>query len=227
MENKVSEYRLESINEAFKDASDIMIKTIEKYADKVDIAETNEYVDANGKSRIETSYYSSKTKCIYMNENKDNDEYAETFRHEYGHFIDDMLGNYSDTETFINAFESDAELFNVFSDSGRTYVDDMTCEVINSDVKNSAYISDILSAITHNNKKVIAVYESNGYAFYGHNNLYWDGVIGPKNSTKKECFANIFSIYAENNSSHINFIEKWFPSMTATFKKEMENSYEN
>lgn len=192
---------------------------IEKYADKFKIGNTIEYIDDYGEKRMQASHYDFKTNTIYMNENKDDDEYAETFRHEYGHFIDHMIGDYSDSNSFKEAFDKDAERFSKISDVGVQNIHEIIQEILITDIKYSQYISDILSALTHNNPDIVHSYENCGYAFYGHDNFYWDGLTGKKNAAKKECFANIFSLYTENNEQYVDFIEKWFPNITDAFKK--------
>ena len=53
-----------------------------------------------------------------MDENKDPEEYAETFRHEYGHFMDDILGRISMSDNFGFALDADKYWLDNSKDEG-------------------------------------------------------------------------------------------------------------
>lgn len=158
-----------------------------------------------------------------MDESKDDAEYAKTFRHEMGHYIDDMLGNTSMHEDFENAIDADKFWLDNSTTLGlenfQTMIDDLT----SFDIMDSMYVSDILSGVFLNDTKIIEAYENTGMSFYGHDvNTYWLAWDKDAKIVQRETFANLFAVFSSNRSSEIEFLEKWFPNTVKRFQMDME-----
>ncbi len=161
---------------------------------------------------------------IVMDKYMNDYEYGIVFRHEYGHYIDDMIGNYSETHEYNQAFKMDKKIFNNATDEGNANIDDMLRDLSeNISVFESRYVSDILSAITENDTKIIKYYDKNEVEFFWHR---WEKYWFPFKHMKNETFANLFAIYTENNSDIVAFAEKWFPNLTEQFKISINKSIE-
>ena len=167
-----------------------------------------------------------------MDETKDTYEYMRTFRHEFGHFIDHAYGILSESSAFCEAFCRDAELYSVSTDEGVMRIKNMQYEIAeNIHAFASEYVTDIISALTHNDTAFIRTYTENavqtspsdpyyyekmeGAGMSGHSNMYWDD--GPYMSQQKEVFANLFAIRVENNPIVQEFIKEYFPNLASTF----------
>jgi len=160
-----------------------------------------------------------------MDENEDDYEYAETWKHEVGHFIDHQMGWVSHSERFAVAKDLDIELLK--SGTGIETVAEMLKELKNSLALDDRYVSDILSGLFYDEPRIRTAievtYDRLGVAMYNHEDKYWSGKDGPKKAVEGEIFADLFAIYTENNTDTVNFIEKWFPNITSEFKKELGN----
>ncbi|MBO5036022.1 MAG: hypothetical protein J6D42_02970 [Clostridia bacterium] len=157
-----------------------------------------------------------------MDEAKDNEEYAITFRHEYGHFADAQLKRPSMDGIFTEAITADCDWYVTTYDYGQDNLQTMLGELESSDALDSRYLSDMLSGMFHNDPIIIETYYRNGAAFYHHTDTYWDGITGPQMAVEREIFANLFGIYSENDKAVVGFVEKYFPNTTARFKKSLE-----
>lgn len=152
-----------------------------------------------------------------MDKRKDNHEYGIVFRHEYGHYIDHILENCSESFDYKKSLKLDSNYFDNSNDEGISYRDKMLHDLLkNNSAFESRYVSDILSAITNNDTHVIEFYNKNNFDFYGHKWLENYGFV--EKTIQHDTFANLFAIYAENNSEIIKFAEKWFPNITQEFK---------
>ncbi len=156
-----------------------------------------------------------------MDEGKCNEEYAETFRHELGHFVDAQLGRPSLEENFEYAIEADMYWFNSSTNDGITNKKNMLLDLSSSEVIGNRYISGILSGLFLNDTVVRKTYYEAGASYYCHKNEYWFEITGPKKAVEREVFANLFAIYAENDKMTVKFIEKWFPNMAKRFLKDI------
>ena len=181
------------------------------FSDKLSVEAVPVRFDKEGKPHVEISHYSEIDNAIWMDERKDDAEYVTTLRHEMGHFVDAQMKRPSVLQEFESAIQADKELLN------KSSIDNLLDDVGAGNVIYSRYISDILSALTFNDSKIIDFYYSDGLPFYGHDILYWNGVQGPDNAVQKEIFANLFAIYAENNDNVVAFIGKWFPNTVCQF----------
>ena len=204
------------------DAPTVVLDFIERYGTKVEVCEIKAKV-VDGKIIKERSCYDDETKTIRMDEAKDDNEYAKTFRHEFGHFADDILGRISLSENFANAMEADRYWTNNSTPQGNKNFSKMIANLKKYDVMDNMYISDILSGVFFNDTKIIETYENNGMSFYGHdNNTYWFAWAAEDKIVQRETFANLFAIIASGDNNSRAFVEKWFPNTTSRFKKEIE-----
>ena len=204
------------------DAPTVVLDFIEQYGTKVEVCEIKPKV-VDGITIKDRSCYDNETKTIQMDEAKDDNEYAKTFRHELGHFADDILGKISANENFENAMEADRYWTNNSSFQGDRNFSEMIDDLKKYDVMDNMYISDILSGVFLNDEKIIEAYENNGMSFYGHdNNTYWFAWDTEEKIVQRETFANMFAILASGNNNSCAFIKKWFPNTTIRFKKEIE-----
>lgn len=83
------------------------------------------------------------------------DEYAEVFTHEYGHFVDDMLGRPSGTEEFRTAMNMDLMQYDPDTAVGMKNFGLMMDDLLNSDAAYDRMVSDILSAFFVNDPAVM------------------------------------------------------------------------
>lgn len=166
------------------------------------------------------SFYIQNEFVIKIDERKDNNEYGITFRHEYGHYIDDVIGNYSENSEYNQAFKLDKNNF---------YKNKNLKEMLHDLSKNisafkSEYVSDIISALTINDPEVMEFYKKNKISYSYHE---WEKYMCPMREMKSETFANLFSIYTENNSDIISFTEKWFPNIACEFQVSMDKAVQS
>ena len=181
------------------------------------MGDTSVYMDKNGELKMEACHYSPANGVIRMNPKYDDDEYAEVFRHEYGHMVDHKCGNIAVTSGFINAIENDLERFN--QDPNLKAI--MLTDLLSNDSKYDRCVSDILSGNFHNDPVIVDTYENEHLSYFHHENDYWDGIKAPQNARELEMFANLFSIYsAQGRSDSIAFLEKYFPNATNEFKAQ-------
>ncbi len=212
------------VTDCFSDAPKQIRDVINEYWDSLDYVEDQilTFNEETGDLEDVVSYYCSVSsenyseRYIVMNSKKSDEEYGVVFRHEYGHYIDDITGRSSESSLFSDAFQRDKKLFDNATDIGITNANDMLNDLSeNMTAFNSRYVSDIISALTNNNTKIREEYKRNDITFFGHE---W-GNEG--NNYAHETFANLFAIYAENNSDVVSFTEKWFPSLTEQFKDNL------
>ncbi|MBQ4648475.1 MAG: hypothetical protein IJB76_04875 [Clostridia bacterium] len=214
----VPKERLETVNEGFRNATDEIKQITERFSSNLNVGKCRKKLNYNGQFVSEISHYSEIDNIIRMDETKDNEEYAITFRHEYGHFADAQLGRPSMTENFNYALGADYEWYNPSNEEGSQNLNNLLEELENSSAFDSRYLSDILSGVFHNNTMIMDRYYQNGAAYYHHSNSYWDGLNGPEKAVEREVFANLFGIYAENDADVVGFVEKYFPNTTTRFK---------
>ena len=230
-----SQYR-KFVEEGFSKAPNEILNISKTYSSCLNgVYSTNlKAVISGGNLTRPVSHYDSIENCIYMDESKSSEEYMRTFRHEYGHFIDYSLNKISETPEFVKAFEDDSHLYDVSKEEGIELLKGLQTEIAdNVHAFASEYVTDIISALTHNNTSFIRKYTENatqtsphdifyyekieGAGMSGHNNFYWDD--GPHMSRQKETFANLFAIWTENNSIVQEFVYNHFPNLSRAFEK--------
>ena len=210
------------IREVFADASPIFVEIANKHGSLLRVKETPLH-NVEGRIQRVCAHYSTDTKTVYMDENKDPDEYAEIFRHEYGHFVDDILGRISTTENFGFALEADQYWLDNSKIEGSDNFSAMLDDLAATDAIHSRYISDILSGVFLNDTKIRKVYNSQGLPFYGHDTSeYWLSWPMEAKIVEKEVFANLYAIYLKGEKSDIAFVERWFPNLSSRFIAELE-----
>ncbi len=162
-----------------------------------------------------------------MDERVDDGEYAETFKHELGHYIDDKMGCPSCDEEFTCAIQADLDRY-ISASTGIGALGGMLGELMESPALDNRYLSDVFSAMFHGSdtarqrNAVETAYNALGIPIYGHEADYWTGRKGPQNAVQLEVFADMFAILAENDSETVRFVEKWFPNTTSRFRAELE-----
>jgi len=189
------------------------------FSDKLSVGAVPMRFDKQGNPHVEISHYSEIDNTIRMDERKDDAEYVTTLRHEVGHFIDAQMKRPSVLQGFESAIRADKDSLNKFD------ISDLLDDVGSSNVIYSRYVSDILSALTYNDPRIVRYYFSDGMPFYGHDILYWNGARGPDKAVQKEVFANLFAIYAENDNNVVAFVDKWFPNMVCQFNNIVRKKY--
>lgn len=210
------------VADVLSETSPIFTELANKYVHELKVGETSIRI-INGRIRKECSHYSPEKKMIYMDENKDPEEYAETFRHEYGHFMDDMLGRVSMSANFGFALEADKYWLDNSKNEGTENFSAMLDDLSSTDAIHSRYISDILSGVFLNDTKIREIYNLQGLPFYGHDtNKYWLSWPAENKIVEKETFANLYALYLKGEKSDIAFVERWFPNVTKRLKTELE-----
>ena len=211
----VPDDRKDAVLDTFQDAPDGIKSTINDLSDELTVGDTRTYIDSDGSLKQECCHYSPSDDIIRMKPNYDNGEYAEVFRHEYGHFADSKLGNLSTSDDFIKAMNDDMARFANDNSLKGKMLDDLAS---NSAIEDRC-VSDILSGSFNNDPEIIDRYKDECVDYWKHENDYWSGAKGPSNARERETFANMFSVYSgrERNES-ISFLEKYYPSTTKQFK---------
>lgn len=207
--------------ERFAESKDFIREAVNRYAEGIKVKSTKPRLNKNLQRVMEEPYYSEDKNIIYMDENEDDYEYAETFKHEMGHFVDCWMGKPSFDDDFSNAIEADKSWF--LSESyGTSTFESMLEELKLSPAIDNRNLSDIYSAYLCDSpglwKKAKNIYYSLGVAVYGHDDSYWKEITGPAKAIEGEVFAELFAIYAENDAETVRFVEKWFPNVSRKFK---------
>ena len=158
-----------------------------------------------------TPYYDPVTKKIYMNYDMDVSGKNErgggvTWFHEHGHMVDDLAGQVSKNDEFINLLKSDykeymksygkAHSLNTYPKVQKAIGEDL------NDMRKHSAVSDILGAISQGNIQGIA----------GHSAEYWkdDSVIAA------EAFAHMFE--AQFDETRYKEMKKYFPNALKKFE---------
>lgn len=200
--------RRATVIDSFSNAPEQIREVVNKY---------DKHLEHVGYTNDEDGSYYSKDDGIMMKEGISDDEYSSTFRHEYGHYIDDTMGelfqNVSDNSLFQCAYQIEKE--HLYDNLGGL----LNNLQMNDNVLESNYISDILSALSENDFDIKCFYLEKTCGFFGHDDEYWEE---RENAGRSETFANLFAIYAENNSDVVAFTEKWFPELSRQFKNSIE-----
>jgi hypothetical protein len=238
----IPETFFKSVEDGFRNADEDILQIANNalpHLNGVHSTRSKAIITSNGLS-VPVSHFDPNDTYIYMDETKGSYEYMRTFRHEYGHFVDHAFGVLSGSTDFCDAFYKDAELYDVSTIEGEMRLKNMQSEIAdNIHAFASEYVTDIISALTHNDVAFIRKYTENavqttlsdpfyyekmeGAGMSGHRNKYWDGDDGPYMSQQKESFANLFAIRVENNPIVQEFIKEHFPNMSEVFEKIIKN----
>ncbi len=114
--------RRATVIESFSNAPEQIREVIDTYWLLLDkVRDTGRYYN------METHRFEKRCSCyisgkngrfIEMDGQKSDAEYGIVFRHEYGHYIDDVIGGYSESKAFDEAFQMDKASFNNSKDKG-------------------------------------------------------------------------------------------------------------
>ncbi len=210
--DKLPKEKQEAINNSFKDAPNeikTLVAVLSKYLSVDSVKESD---------NVRVCNYSFLDKTIRMEPNLSDDEYAEVFTHEYGHFVDDMLGRPSASAEFRNAMYKDLMQYNPDTDVGMENFERMMDELLNSDAAYDRMVSDILSAFFVNDPAVMQRYEAEGFSCFGHTNEYWSR----PGAREAEVFANSFSVAAQDNGDSCAFMKTYFSNTWEQMMKTLE-----
>lgn len=200
--DKLPKERREVINNSFKDAPDKIKDLVERLSEHLFVEMIKE------SDKVSVSNYNFMDKTIRMEQNLDDDEYAEVFTHEYGHFVDDMLGRPSGTTEFRDAMKKDLAQYDSNTNKGMENFERMMVDLVNSDAVYDRMVSDVLSAFFNNDPAIIQRYEAEGFPCFGHTNKYW----ARPGTREAEVFANSFSVLVQDNSDSCAFLKNYFSS---------------
>ena len=205
---KFSVFRVATMTKAFDNAPDWIKSEVAAHGNKVKV-----------KDKPCRSHYTPSEKRIYMDPRYDDDEYAEVFKHEFGHYIDHAHGWLSQSPAFVNAYRKDCENLDITTWDGAQSTNKMLTELMNGEsAKYDRCISDILSATYNNDPLIENRYFSEGLSYYQHDNSYW----ARGQNRENEVFANLFAIYSNNDIETIYFISKHFPNTDKAFKNLLQ-----
>lgn len=192
--------RQKAVHELCSDAPDKIKDVVQKYGDGIIVEDTTD--------EFPICHYDRRDMVIRMEENLDDEEYAEILSHEFGHFVDHQKEDVSRSPEFREAVAKDLEKFDQTSSDGSDAFFAMIDELIESDAAYDRSVTDNLSAYFHNDPSVMTRFDDEGIAYYGHPNEYWN------RDGSKECeiYANCFSMFAQNNTESCDFMAKYFPN---------------
>lgn len=221
------ETRRTAIADSLSRCDAAITKKVNEFASDLVIKNCKRHLSPTRGIEIEEPCFDPKDKTIHMDERVDDDEYAETFKHELGHYIDDKMNCPSCKEEFTCAIQADLDRFTSVS-TGIGTLGDMLGDLTESSAMESRYLSDIFSAMFHKANTarqwnaVETAYSTLGVPIYGHETDYWLSRKGPENAVQLEVFADMFAILAENDSETVQFVEKWLPNTARRFRAELE-----
>lgn len=194
--------RQEAVYDAFENAPDeikALVNQYARYLTVVDIKETD---------RVKTCHYNLLDRVIRMEPTLKDDEYAEIFSHEYGHFVDHSLDRPSNTQGFRDAMSKDLAQYDLSTDEGYENFNCMLDASVDSEAAYDRAVSDILSAFFLNHPAIQQKFDSEAINYYGHANEYW----ARPGARECEVFANIFSMAAQSNTESCEFVKAYFPN---------------
>ena len=221
------EERRKAIDSAYAGSPDAIRSLLNHYGSQLKGVEesghgTNEY----GMTVKNGSFYSPKTQKVYMNEDMNDAEYTDVLKHELGHYMDHMLGTPSESADFMDAVQKGTDSISSSTAEGRQQLTDMLDDLFSTGACYDRNVTDIISALTRNDPIVLDRFDKEcvtGYvANYTHRNDYWDQTDTNGNSyhkREKEIFANCFAIATDGNRISVDFVQRWFPSITKSFDR--------
>ncbi len=228
----IPESRRSALDTAYANAPERITRIINRFSPQLQRVQDSGYgFNKKGEYVKQGSYYSPQYKTIAMNEHMTNDEYTDVFKHEYGHFVDHMLGNASDSPSFVSAIESVSAKFNPKTTTGRQQLQEMLDDAFSTGACYDRNVTDIISALLLNDPIVVNRFHEEsvtGYvAYYQHDTAeYWnlvDKSTGKSyNMRGKDTFANLFAIETDGYRISKNFVERWFPEIIEEFNRQLD-----
>lgn len=191
----------------------------------------------------DAAHYSSKEKGFKFNWEYDIDNpcgACNTFFHESGHMLDDLIGQDLGEDLYSSAINKLSDLAKEdFNDAVNRVMEENSCdiknaiEIIENDLYNneSATVQDIYSGASNNGLYVIWDHQSEAEVLVDKNGerigtrTYWHRTDNQGKMTErfnrigKEAFANITADIACNNSQAISYIQKYLPKTFAQYSK--------
>jgi hypothetical protein len=209
----VPEDRRPAVREAFEQCPDDIRRQVLDHSDNLTVK------DAEGD---DISHYMPGTGEISMARDMEDAEYGEVFRHEYGHYVDDQLGRLSDTPEFVDAVETDRQLYDRTTPEGRERFDAMMGDAFRTDesgqmAAEDMYVSDNLSGLFRNDPEVAARYQAEGAQQWRHPDEYW----ARPGSREHEIFANTFGARVSGDATTGSFMTRHMPNTSAVFDDMM------
>lgn len=228
--SKVPHDRVSAVHTAYAKAPDYIVSAINQHCDKLQCIRDTEYetdcfghyvLNKYGMRVKESCHYSPIDHHIAMHDDMTDAEYADVLQHELGHFIDYALGRPSTGDRFRQAFSSAAARYNTDTFYGQMMLNDMLDDAFSTGAAFDRNITDIISALTHNDPIVIRRFTEEGVAYYRHQNDYWDRQLQDGTDAgmrEKDSFANIFAIETGSYRISTNFAERWFPQLSEALR---------
>lgn len=228
--SKVPDDRVSAVHTAYAKAPDYIVSAINQHCDKLQCIRDTEYetdcfghyvLNKYGMRVKESCHYSPIDHHIAMHNDMTDAEYADVLQHELGHFIDDALGRPSTGDRFRQAFSAAAARYNTDTFYGQMMLNDMLDDAFSTGAAFDRNITDIISALTHNDPIVIRRFTEEGVAYYRHQNDYWDRQLQDGTDAgmrEKDSFANIFAIETGSYRISTNFAERWFPQLSEALR---------
>ena len=227
---KLPHSRSAAVHTAYAKAPDYIVSAINQHCDKLRCIKDTEYetdcyghyvLNRYGMRVKESCHYSPMEHHIAMHNDMTDAEYADVLQHELGHFIDDVLGRPSTGDRFRQAFSDAAARYSTDTPHGRMMLNDMLDDAFSTGAAFDRNITDIISALTHNNPVVARRFTEEGIAYYRHQNDYWDRQLRDGTNAgmrEKDSFANIFAIETGSYRISTNFAERWFPQLSKALR---------
>ena len=227
---KLPHSRSAAVHTAYAKAPDYIVSAINQHCDKLRCIKDTEYetdcyghyvLNRYGMRVKESCHYSPMEHHIAMHNDMTDAEYADVLQHELGHFIDDVLGRPSTGDRFRQAFSDAAARYSTDTLHGRMMLNDMLDDAFSTGAAFDRNITDIISALTHNNPVVVRRFTEEGIAYYRHQNDYWDRQLRDGTNAgmrEKDSFANIFAIETGSYRISTNFAERWFPQLSKALR---------
>ncbi|MCD8052709.1 MAG: hypothetical protein LUF00_01385 [Lachnospiraceae bacterium] len=227
---KLPHSRSAAVHTAYAKAPDYIVSAINQHCDKLRCIKDTEYetdcyghyvLNRYGMRVKESCHYSPMEHHIAMHNDMTDAEYADVLQHELGHFIDDVLGRPSTGDRFRQAFSDAAARYNTDTPHGRMMLNNMLDDAFSTGAAFDRNITDIISALTHNDPVVVRRFTEEGIAYYRHQNDYWDRQLRDGTNAgmrEKDSFANIFAIETGSYRISTNFAERWFPQLSKALR---------
>lgn len=203
--------REEAIHIAFDNSPKEFVNALEVHKDNLTV---------NTSSGREGCYYFENG--VYMRGDLSNDEYAEVMRHEISHYLDEQKGWCSEKIDYINAVYDDTMRINFSDSSTKELRAEMLDELFGGDMCYNRHVSDILSAVSRNDPRLIFRYNIEGVPYYRHKNKYFDKGHNKEN----EIYADVMACIGENDSETLEFLKKYFPNTYEETIKTLKEEYD-
>ena len=164
------------------------------------------------------SQYNPNRKCIEIGDNAYTDDKLTrilTLRHEFGHFLDHMLGftKFASSEgAFGKAFNEVRQAMQSVLKEDMLLKEKMRQAIEDSKWYNHPNVSDIFSSISHNKFCGAYGHESDYYTKYAKFDV-----------DRREVFANLFAMKAGNDNEAIEFLRQLFPQIVQVFEKLLKS----